>query len=136
MEEYVERLLINSLDWGISEFDFWEMTPAEIERAVQSKARVRKIESQEKASYDYILANLIGKYVSIVLGSKEAFPQIDEVYPDLFKDMAQEQKEKIEEQKMELSALRFKQFAQSYNTNFKNKEVLDKSNEWRIKNYN
>lgn len=129
MEEYVERLLINSLDWGISEFDFWEMTPAEIERAVQSKERIRKIESQEKASYDYILANLIGKYVSIVLGSKEAFPQIDEVYPDLFKDMAQEQKEKIEEQKMELSALRFKQFAQSYNTNFKNKEVLDKSNE-------
>ena len=129
MEEFIEKLLINSLDWGISEFDFWEMTPAEIERAVASKQRVRKIEAQERAGYDYILANLIGKNISILLGSKESYPQIDEVYPDLFKDIAQEQQQKIEEQKMNLSALRFKQFAQSYNTNFKNKEVLDKSNE-------
>lgn len=129
MEEFIERLLINSLDWGISEFDFWEMTPAEIERAVQSKNRIKKIEAQEKASYDFILANLITKNISIILSGKGTPPTINEVYADLFEDVAQEQQEKVEEQKMNLSALRFRQFAQSYNTNFKNKEVLDKSNE-------
>ena len=34
-------------------------------------------------------------------------------------------KAKVEEQKMILSALRFKQFAQSYNSNLKNKEVAN-----------
>lgn len=99
------------------------MTPGEVIRAVESKRKRLKIEAQEKASYDYILAGLIVKGVSITLGSKESYPQIEEVYPNLFDDVIQEKNEEIQRQKMNLSALRFKQFAQSYNNNFKNKEV-------------
>lgn len=84
-----------------------------------------KIETQERASFDYIQANLIIKGISIVLGSKESFPQINTVYPGLFDDIQKEQEEKIKQQKDNLSALRFKQFAQSYNSKFKNKEVLN-----------
>lgn len=112
-----------ALDYGITERDFWEMTIAEIQRAVDSAIRVHKIEAQERAVYDYTLANLITRGVSKVLGDKSDYPKLEEVYPSLFDDVVEERRAKAEEQKMNLSALRFKQFAQSYNNNFKNKEV-------------
>ncbi len=115
-------MLDKALDYGITEEQFWDMTFAEIERAVNSKVRMLKLQAQEKATYDYILAQLITKGVSKVLGDKSNFPSIEEAYPGVFDDVI---KAKAEEQKMNLSALRFKQFAQSYNNNFKNKEVAN-----------
>lgn len=122
-------MLINSLDYGISELEFWDMTPGEVIRAVKSKIKVRKLESQERASFDYILANLIVKGVGLTLGADGHYPTIEEAYPDLFNDLIEERNKKVQEQKMSLSALRFKQFAQSYNDNFKRKEVPKKINE-------
>jgi hypothetical protein len=116
--------LTNSLDFGLSEFDFWEMTPGEVVRYAESRTRVRKLEAQEKATYDYILANLIVKGVGLTLGSKGSFPSIEEAYPTLFQEEVKEVEERNKEQRMSLSALRFKQFAQSYNKKFKDKEVL------------
>lgn len=127
MEEFIDRLLSSALDFGISEMDFWEMTPGEVDRSIQSKIRVRKIETQERASYDYILANLIVKGVNLSLGGKGEFPSIEEAYPGIFDDRIAARNEEIQEQKMNLSALRFKQFAQSYNRKFK--EVPKKINE-------
>ena len=123
LEEFIYKLLDNALDCGIKELDFWEMTPGEIGRAIDSKNRVIRIEAQERASYDYIQAQLIVKGISICLGDKGSYPTIQEAYPKIFDDVIKEQEQKIQEQKMSLSALRFKQFAQSYNNNFKNKEV-------------
>ena len=99
------------------------MTPGEIIRAIEARNKVRRMEAQEKASADYILAVLITKGVGIVLGDKSDFPKIQEVYPELFNEVLETQEDKIQQRKTELSALRFKQFAQSYNSNFKNKEV-------------
>lgn len=118
-------MLDKALDYGITEDHFWDMTFAEVERAANSKMRVLKLQAQEKATYDYILAQLITKGVSKVLGDKSNYPTIEEAYPGVFDDVVAEQKAKVEEQKMNLSALRFKQFAQSYNSNFKNKEVAN-----------
>lgn len=129
MEEFIDRLLDSALDHGISEFDFWEMTPGEVNRSIQSRNRVRKIEAQEKASYDYIQACLIIKGIGITLGGKGTFPGLEEAYPSIFTDVMKAKNEEIQEQKINLSALRFKQFAQSYNTKFKNKEVPKKINE-------
>lgn len=125
LSELVYEMLNNALDYGISEEQFWDMTFAEIQRAVNSAIRVRKLQHQEKATYDYILANLITKGVSKVLGDKSAYPTIEEAYPGIFDDLITEKQAKVEEQKMNLSALRFKQFAQSYNSHFKNKEVAN-----------
>lgn len=47
-------------------------------------------------------------------------PDISEVFPTLFD--SEEAKQRKQEKKAELSALRFKQFAQSFNQKF-NKEV-------------
>lgn len=116
----------NALDLDITERDFWDMTLIELERVMASKKRQLIQKQQETASFHYILADLIGKSVSRIYNSANTLPTIQEVYPTLFDSQEIEQK-KIEK-KAELSALRFKQFAQSYNKKF-NKEVLTKSNE-------
>ena len=113
------------MDYGITEFDFWEMTIGEVDRAIQSKIRVRKMEAQERASYDYIQASLIIKGFSIVMGSKEQYPSIGEAYPGIMDEVQKVNEEKVQKRKEDLSVLRFKQFAQSYNKKY-DKEVLNK----------
>ena len=51
-----------------------------------------------------------------VYSSANTMPEISAVYPALFD--GEEIKEKKAERKLELSALRFKQFADSYNKRF------------------
>lgn len=102
------------------------MSIAEVDRYIKAQDKVMKMRNQERASYDYILANLVVRGIGITLGSKDNYPTIEEAYPSLFDDVREKQRAKIEEQKMELSALRFKQFAQSYNSR-RNKEVLTKN---------
>ena len=101
------------------------MTPGEIIRLAASRQRIRRLEAQERASYDYILANLITKGIGITLGSKDSFPTIEEAYPGVFDDLVEKRNEEVQKQKMSLSALRFKQFAQSYNKKFKREEVQE-----------
>lgn len=102
---------------GISEHDFWDLTIAELTRAIDSKKRMLKVRAQEKASFDYILADLIGRSVARVYNSANHIPSIEEVYPSLFD--SKEIEEKKAAKKAELSALRFKQFADSFNKRFK-----------------
>jgi hypothetical protein len=110
-------MLDNALDYGITEQEFWNMTFAELDRMVGSRKRVEKINAQERATYDYILAALIGRAFAATMDNKNNFPELHEVYPSLFNSAERKQeKQKLIEQ---LSALRFKQFAQSYNNRFK-----------------
>lgn len=85
------------------------MTFAEISRAIESAKR----REQRKASFDYVLADLIGRSVARVHNSANKMPSLAEAYPSLFDRQAEE--EEIQKRKDELSALRFRQFAQSYN---------------------
>lgn len=101
---------------GITEYDFWEMTFAELNRALSSKKRIIKLEAQERASFDYILADLIGRSMGRIYSSSK-FPEIAEAYPSLFND-SQIQEAKAKKQD-ELSIARFKQFADNHNRNFK-----------------
>lgn len=96
------------------------MTLAEIKRAIESKQRVKKVEAQEKAAFDYILANLIGTNVAhAIVGGNDTLPKLEEVYTFLFKDEAEIEREKKAEKIAQLSALRFKQFANFHNSKFK-----------------
>lgn len=119
--------LDNALDYGISEADFWNMTIAELNRAIRSKKRMMKLEAQEKATYDYIMADLIGQSVARIYSSSVSFPEIHNVYPTIF------DREKIEEQKQrqrdEISVQNMKNFAESFNKNFKKKKEVAKDNE-------
>lgn len=93
------------------------MTFAEIERFFSSKIRTMKLEEQKQACLNYKLADLIGRSVARIYNSANKYPSLFEAYPNLFDTAAAE--EKLQEQKDELSMLRFKQFAQSYNKKFK-----------------
>ena len=103
------------------------MTIAELERAIESKRRVEKVRLQEKASFDYILADLVGRSMARLQSSANHMPEIAEVYPTLFD--SKEIQEKQEEKQAELSALRFKLFAKSHNDKFKKREEAQKVNE-------
>lgn len=115
--DIVFRWLDVALDYGISEHDFWEMTIAELERAINSKKRVQKREAQERASFNYILADLVGRSISRIYNSTNNIPSISEVYPTLFDSKEYEEAKSVKQD--ELSALRFRQFAQSFNKRFK-----------------
>ena len=110
-------MLDNALDWGISEDQFWNMTIGELERLVDSKRRIEKHKAKERATFDYTLALLIGKAVR---GSTEEhpFPDLYEVYPNLFLEEAVKREEEEAERQAQLSAIRFMQFANSFNSKF------------------
>lgn len=97
------------------------MTFGEVFRAVESYNRTKRQEQQERAFFDYVLADLIGRSVARTQHSSNKLPEISEAYPSLFNnDEFQEQRK---QKQAELSALRFKQFANSYNKRFS--EVSD-----------
>ena len=123
--EHVYNWLESALDYGIAERDFWEMSIAELIRAVESAKRVQRERARDKAARDYILADLIGRSVSRVYNSANTMPAITEVYPALF--ATEEVTEEMQEKQDELSAARFKQFADNFNKRF-TKEV-GKANE-------
>jgi hypothetical protein len=121
-------LLDISLEIGITEHIFWDMTIAEVNRSIEAYNKRKRKQEQEKASYDYILVQTLSKNISVILSGKGQAPTIQEVYPNLFNDVIEDQEQKIADKKAELSALRFKQFALSHNSRF-NKEVSKANNE-------
>jgi len=105
------------LDIGITEEEFWNMTFTEVRNRVDCYTRRKKVLDQERATYDYILADLIGRSVSRLYSSTNNLPEIEKVYPGIFnEDKLQEQRD---QKKAELSAMRFRMFAISHNKRIK-----------------
>jgi hypothetical protein len=117
-------MLANALDCGVSEFDFWNMTFAELDRVVESHNRKAKREAQERASFDYIHAVLIGKAFAKCMSSSADFPDLYEAYSHVFDKAQPEERQNKQD---ELSAIRFMQFAKSHNE--KLKKGVAKNNE-------
>lgn len=86
LEEIAEETLQTALDIGIDEESYWEMTMAEVSRRVDSYNRCEERKRQEKAMFDYTLADLIGASVARIMSSDVEFPSIYQVYPDVFKE--------------------------------------------------
>lgn len=93
------------------------MTVAELERVFASKKRTKLAEEKERAYFDYILAELIGHSVARIYNKENEYPKIELVYPSVFD--TKEMEEERQKQQDEVSALRFKQFAQAFNKKFK-----------------
>ena len=103
---------------GLTEFNFWEMTLAEVQRYIDgAEWRMRT-----QAQYDYTLANLIGISVSRVMSNDVKFPSIEKVYPNLFADVDKaEMQSKEEEIAITNSTNRFMEFAMKHNAAVKKK---------------
>ena len=110
-----------ALDIGLTEQEFWCMTFAELNRAIMSHNRKEERKQKEfeanRAAYDYILADLIGRSVARLYSSTAHMPEVFEVYPKVFND--EKIKEQREQKEAELSALRFRMFADSFNKRIK-----------------
>lgn len=115
--DYIMSWLDSALDYGIEERDFWDMTIAELGRKIESIKRKYKQEQQTKASFDYILADLIGRSIARIYNSSNEMPDISAVYPTLF-EAKDAETIKVEKQD-NLSAARFRQFADSHNKKFR-----------------
>ena len=113
----IYKWLDTALDYDIKEERFWNMTIAELIRELESKKRQQLERAKERASFDYILADLIGRSIARIHSSSNKLPTIAEAYPSLF--ASEEIEEQQQKKKDELSALRFKQFAASFNSKFR-----------------
>lgn len=112
MEDIAQQLLQPAINLGLSEFDFWNMTKAEIERYMEGAIWRMK----SKAQFDYCLADLIGVSVARVMSNEVEYPAIEQVYPALFEKVAEEVKQQLEEElRIEDSKNRFMEFALKHN---------------------
>lgn len=119
--DHVLSWLDSALDYGIAERDFWELSIAELIRAIDSAKRVQRERERATAAHNYILADLIGRSVARVYNSANNMPSITEAYPSLFD--APEIDAAAQAKQDELSAARFRQFAESFNARHSKKEV-------------
>jgi hypothetical protein len=93
------------------------MTYGELTRFLDSKVRQELQRLRERATMDYNLAILVGRAVQ---GSSEEnpFPDLYEAYPNLFAKERKRKEEEEAERQAQLSAIRFMQFANSFNSKF------------------
>lgn len=106
----IEGLLQPAINVGLSEFDFWTMTVAEVERYLQGAVWRHKTQAQ----FDYTLANVIARNVGCILGGGDIL-SIEEVYPDLFQKEEPTQEEQIDKQTAN-SVNNFLEFARKHNS--------------------
>lgn len=104
------------------------MTLAELYRLLIAKRKTEARKLKQRAQMDYKLADLFGISMARLYSDGIELPNIEEYYDFLFTD---EDKKLIQEKKQErldeLSAIRFKQFADSFNKRFQtpDKEVAN-----------
>lgn len=89
--EYLEKWLEDFLDMGLTEWQFWDMTLAELNRYAESFKRQQKRKAEEKAIADYRLADLIGYSIARLYSSSAKYPEIYDVYPAIFDKTAIEE---------------------------------------------
>lgn len=89
------------------------MSIAEFIREVESYNRRKNQQERTQASFDYVLADTIGKSIARIYSSSAKMPELYEAYPSLF--VVDEIQRVRQDKKDELSVLRFKQFAQAHN---------------------
>lgn len=109
-------MLDNALDIGITEIDFWEMTLGELDRRLASYKRKEAHKNKQKAIFDYSLAILIGRAFNA--SEQHPFPELYDAYPSVFADEIKKVAEERSAKQAQLSAIRFIQFAQSFNRKF------------------
>lgn len=93
------------------------MTIAELIRSIESYNRRYQAQQKQQAAFDYILADAVGRSVARLYSSAAKMPKIYELYPSLFD--SEEAQEQEQARRDELSAMRFRQFAQAHNNKYK-----------------
>lgn len=109
-----------ALDIGIDEDTYWNMSIGEVARRAKSYERTYRRKLKDKASFDWILGNLIGISVGRCLSSDATYPEIYEAYPTIFS--SEEVGELKQKEQDERSVANFLAFATAHNLRNKMKE--------------
>ena len=97
------------------EEEFYKSTLAQVTRYIESYNKQQQSELQEKAYFDYQLANLIGMSVSRLLSKDAKYPEFKKAYPFIGND----NQERVDEQwKMEVQRIKLREWAEQMNKKF------------------
>jgi hypothetical protein len=106
-----------ALECGISEQEFWDSTLAEIERRLSSIKKIQDRNNKEKAYFIYSLSNLITISMARLYSKEATMPTLEECFPEFFN--SEEIVQEKEEQQANISAIRFRMFADSFNKRYR-----------------
>ena len=119
-ESQMNELLVQCMSIGMREEDFYNSTIKQVTRYVEAHNKQQENQLQEKAFFDYQLANLIGLSVARLLSKDAKYPTFEKAYP--FISNAQP-KEVDEEWEMEVQHNKIREWAEQMNKKFKADEV-------------
>lgn len=80
-EEMSNNMVTQCLSMGLSRQEFYDSTLKEVIQFVDSYNNNKQLELEEKAFFDWMLANLIGSSVARLLSKNAKFPKLEEAYP-------------------------------------------------------
>lgn len=119
-ESHMMDLLEKCMSIGMREEEFYHSTLAQVTRYVESYNKQQENQLQEKAYFDYQLANLIGMSLSRLLNKNAKYPEFRKAYPFIKSDT---EKEVDEEWEMEKQHIKLMEWAEQMNKKFeKNKK--------------
>lgn len=118
-ESHVSDLLQQCMSIGMREEEFYNSTLSQVTRYVESYNKLKDNQMQEKAYFDYQLANLIGMSVARLLSKGAKYPTFEKAYPFVNKDNDKETDESWEMEKQHLKLL---EWAEQMNKKFEVKQ--------------
>lgn len=118
-ESHMMNLLEQCMSIGMREEDFYNSTLSQVTRYVEAYNKQQENQLQEKAYFDYQLANLIGMSVARLLSKEAKYPTFEKAYPFI----KGEQQEVDEEWQMEVQRNKLFEWAEQMNNKFKADKV-------------
>lgn len=115
--------LETAMNFGLSEAEFWDMTPAEYQRFIKAQNFMMNRRMQERALLDWKMADLLAHSLQRLQSSSASLPELHTFYSFLFdEEQTQEVLDSQQRQKDEVSEIRLKQFVESFNQRHKEVE--------------
>ena len=117
MTEQIFDLRDGAMLYGLREADFWDMDIDEVLRYIDIENQRRKQSKLQTAYNIYNLADLVSGSVARLFAKGYQYPEIEDVFPDLFTN---DEKEAIKQDRMnKVNTARFLQFANAYNQKYR-----------------
>lgn len=118
-ESHVMDLLAHCMSIGMKEDEFYNLTLNQVTRHVEAYSKRQENQLQEKAYFDYQLANLIGVSVSRLLDKDAKYPSFEKIYPFA---KGSHEKEVDKEWEMEVQRNKLREWAEQMNQKITKKE--------------
>ena len=116
-------LLPFALQYGLTVFDFWNMTIKEINQFIKS---IQQREKQIRQNI-YLQASLQANFVGFILNGKQ-IPPIQEIFPEIYQEEIELDRKKREENEAILFEYQMMAWAKAHNEQWRAKHKKDGEN--------